>query len=68
MTRKIVQVSIDTGGGYRSSVYALCDDGTLWYGSWNGDKISWNEVDTTTIYAKHRQEKINYKSDNYSPF
>jgi hypothetical protein len=55
MTRKIKQISAYPEGKFTEpGVFALCDDGTLWFGVWvqssgSGNRmktiIEWSEID-----------------------
>jgi len=49
MARLIIQIACCPGEGTDAAetIYALCDDGTLWNGVWVGGErgISWREID-----------------------
>ena len=42
MARKIIQIAVDQND---SSYHALCDDGTLWMGTWSPGKLEWKQID-----------------------
>lgn len=45
MKRKVIQITAtDTDGSTSQSVYALCDDGTMWHGYWMKGGFKWNLI------------------------
>jgi hypothetical protein len=48
MARKIIQIESDNimypDGQFQAGLYALCDDGTLWSGTWKTGCINWMQV------------------------
>ena len=53
--RKIVQIASDNNGDDNWGIYALCDDGTLWSGSWVKGELEWKQIETP--FTKDGQNK-----------
>lgn len=56
MNRKIIQISTDNCkpqfGQPIFGIYALCDDGSLWNGTWSNGNMEWTEVNIDKIKEK----------------
>ena len=53
VNRKIIQIAVDSSSSEDpaddiGSLYALCDDGTIWTKTSFGNK-EWKQIDTTTV-------------------
>jgi hypothetical protein len=45
MERKVIQIAAtDTDGSTSQSVYALCEDGTMWHGYWAKGGLKWDQI------------------------
>lgn len=59
-SRKVVQIFPHEG-----TLYALCDDGTIWFGGFNDDK--WTQVDTSRITGAENTDPIQKFFDDAKP-
>jgi len=57
--RKIIQISA-TSDLENESIYALCDDGTLWFGYWKQTVMMWKQLNLPVLNNERDNERSNF--------
>jgi hypothetical protein len=67
MARKIIQIESDNiiypDGQFQAGLYALCDDSTLWSGTWKTGCINWMKVNAPDTMEENFNSSQQLKSE-----